>query len=63
MPPVAPVGNPGRSLARLSWMGVSPAASHRELDEHLQDLDLATNRGRLVVDEFMAVPSTTDIYR
>jgi hypothetical protein len=44
-------------------MGVSPAASHHELDEHLQDLDLATNRGRLVVDEFMAVPSTTDIYR
>jgi hypothetical protein len=42
-------------------MGVSPAASHRELDEHLQDLDLATNRGRLVVDEFMAVPSATDI--
>jgi NADH:ubiquinone reductase (H+-translocating) len=28
----------------------------------LDGLDLATNRGRLVVDEFMSVPGTTDIY-
>ena len=28
----------------------------------MDGLDLATNRGRLEVDEFMAVPGTTDIY-
>jgi NADH dehydrogenase len=28
----------------------------------VDDLDLDTNRGRLVVDEFMAVPGTADIY-
>jgi NADH dehydrogenase len=28
----------------------------------LDGLDLATNRGRLVVDEFMSVPGSTDIY-
>ena len=31
-------------------------------DPLVDDIDLATNRGRLVVDEFMAVPGTTDVY-
>jgi NADH:ubiquinone reductase (H+-translocating) len=31
-------------------------------DPLVDGLDLATNRGRLEVDEFMAVPGTTEIY-
>jgi NADH dehydrogenase len=31
-------------------------------DPMVSDLDLATNRGRLVVDEFMSVPGAPDIY-
>jgi len=31
-------------------------------DPLVDDIDLATDRGRLVVDEFMAVPGATDIY-
>jgi NADH:ubiquinone reductase (H+-translocating) len=31
-------------------------------DPLVEDLDLATDRGRLVVDEFMAVPGAPDIY-
>jgi NADH:ubiquinone reductase (H+-translocating) len=31
-------------------------------DPLMEGLDLATNRGRLEVDEFMVVPGTTDIY-
>ena len=40
----------------LIWcVGVRP-------DPLVSDLDLETNRGRLVVDEFMAVPGAPDIY-
>jgi NADH:ubiquinone reductase (H+-translocating) len=31
-------------------------------DPLVDDIDLATNRGRLVVDEFMAVPGAVDVY-
>jgi NADH dehydrogenase len=44
---------PTRSL--IWCVGVRP-------DPLVEDLDLETNRGRLVVDEFMAVPGAPDIY-
>jgi NADH:quinone reductase (non-electrogenic) len=44
---------PTRSL--IWCVGVRP-------DPLVEGLDLATNRGRLVVDEFMAVPDAPDIY-